>query len=302
MPGTIPGMGSMTPASARPISYGPALGQPADASIPDYESVVSFIDSAIPMTQVKVRFDANYDNHRPTRAEYIFSKSGIPGSPGWWIPEKSVDYQELSSYIEVAYQGMLSGFLELPTRWVNPDVNPNDWGMADISGGVKFALLSSPGFTTSIEVRGTFPTRSGPGLSTSHYVVEPGLLAYLRPMEWLILEGELRYWVPLRGTDFAGDVARYGLGASFGQRNYSSEWITPVLEVIGWTAIGGQEMVPAPGGPFVRSARGDTIVNGIAGLRFGLGDHGDIYGGYGRNLTGPAWQDQFWRIEFRVKF
>src|SRR4051812_16974466 len=124
-PGSIPGMGSMTSASAQPITYTNAIDPGFQAAPapppPNGTSAVSFIDCAVPMTQVKLRIDANYDDRRPTRAEYIFSKSGVPGSPGWWVPEKSVDYQELSSYVEVAYQGMLSGFLELPTRWVNPD-------------------------------------------------------------------------------------------------------------------------------------------------------------------------------------
>src|SRR5580765_5905446 len=102
MPGTIPGMGSMTSASSQPIQYGGAPGQMPDPP-PDYESSVSFIDSALPMSQVKMIIDCNYDFRRPTRAEYLLPKSGVPGSPGWWTPERRVDYQELRCYIEIAY-------------------------------------------------------------------------------------------------------------------------------------------------------------------------------------------------------
>ncbi|HYV37250.1 MAG TPA: hypothetical protein VE988_16200, partial [Gemmataceae bacterium] len=263
-PGTIPGMGGMTSASSQPINYGGAPGQSPDAApAPDYESVVSFIDSAIPMSQVKMIIDGNYGDHRPTRAEYLFPKSGVPGNPGWYTPEKNVDWQELRSYVEMAYKNVFSAFLELPTRWVNPDVNPNEWGMTDIQGGVKVALLNSPGMATTFELRGTFPTRTGPGLSTSHYSVEPGLLFFLRPLDWLAVEGELRYWKPINGTDFAGDLARYGLGFSIGERKYDdSFWFTPVVEIIGWTAINGKEMVPMPDGPVIRGIAGETIVNG----------------------------------------
>jgi hypothetical protein len=302
MTGTIPGMGSMNTASQQPISSAGTGAQPADTSIPDYESAVSFIDSAIPMSQVKMLIDANYGDHQPTRAAYLFPKSGIPGSPGWRSPETNVDWQELTSYIEVAYQGTFSGFLQLPTMWVNPEVNNNAWGMADIQAGLKVALLNSPGFTTTLEVRGTIPTRTGPGLSTYHYSVEPGLLLFLRPAEMIALEGELRYWTPIDGTDFAGSIARYGLGVSLGQRSYQSIWCTPVIEAIGWTVMGGYEMVSMPDGFFIQGAKGETIVNGMAGLRFGLGDTADIYAGYGRSFTGEAWQKELWRIEFRVRF
>jgi hypothetical protein len=298
-PGTVPGMGSVMPQTTN-LNF--ANSQQAADSGPDYDSAVSFIDSAVPASQVRLRFDANYDDRRPTRAEYLFSKSGVPGSPGWWVPEKRVDYQELTSYVEVAYQGMLSVFLEMPTRWVNPEVNPNDWGLGDINGGVKFALFTSPGMTTTFQLRGTFPTRSGPGLSTMHYSIEPGLLLFLRPLDWLAVEGEARYNVPVTGTDFAGDVVRYGLGLSFGERKYDSEWFTPVIEMVGWTVLNGKEMLLLTDGPAIRSAGGETIVNAMAGLRFGLGDQGDIYLGYGRSLTGDAWQHQLWRLEFRVRF
>jgi hypothetical protein len=303
-PGTIPGMGSMTTSTLKPISYTGTQGQgQAQANTaPDYESAVSFIDSAIPATQVKIRFDANYDDHRPTRAEYLFSKSGAPGDPGWWQPERNVDWQELTSYIEVAYQNMLSGFVEIPTRWVNPDVNANDWGLGDVQAGFKFAFINTQGLATSFQVRATIPTRMGPGLSTSHYSIEPAFLLFVRPLEWLALEGEVRYWLPLSGTDFAGDLVRYGLGLSFGQRSYEDFWFTPVVEAVGWTLLDGKEMVPLPGGGGIKDSGGETIVNMMAGVRFGFGDTGDIYVGYGHSLTGDAWQHQFWRLEFRVKF
>jgi hypothetical protein len=121
-------------------------------------------------------------------------------------------------------------------------------------------------------------------------------------MDMVILEGELRYWIPFNATDFGGDLARYGLGVSVGQRSYQSIWFMPVVEVVGWTALGGKEMIPTPDGFFVRGANGDTIVNGMAGMRFGFGDAADIYAGYGRSFTGDAWQRELWRIEFRVRF
>src|SRR5262245_27397297 len=81
--GTIPGVGSIMPQSKQ-ISY----GAPAEEkTIPDSETGVSFIDSALPQTQVRILIDGNYGNRSPARAEYLFPRSGIAGGPGWLQPE-----------------------------------------------------------------------------------------------------------------------------------------------------------------------------------------------------------------------
>jgi hypothetical protein len=295
-PGQISGMGTIMPQTTQ-------AAQNQSPAAPDCDSAVSFIDSAVPQSQVKLLFQANYDDRRPSRNEYLFPKSGVPGSPGWWIPERRVDWQDLTSYIEVAFLSQMSAFVEISTRWVNPDINPNDWGLGDFNFGVKWAFISTGGLSATLQLRGTVPTRGGPGLGTSHYSLEPGFLFYLRPIQWMALEGEARYWVPINGSDFSGDLARYGLGFSFGERNYSDFWFTPVVELIGWTMLGGKEMVTFPDGTgAIHGTSGETVVNAMAGVRFGWGDNGDIYIGYGRSLTGDAWQHDLWRIEFRVRF
>jgi hypothetical protein len=309
-PGTLPIMGNYMPQSSQ-VNYAPALGQgggqPAQqqsGDVPESESGVSFIDSALPWSQVRLLIDGNYDFRRPGRAAYLFPKSGQPGDPGWWQPERRVDWQEITSIIEYAIiPSTLSVFANLATRFVNPDINANDWGFDDVDIGVKWAFFSVPGLTTTFQLRGTIPMHSGPGLGSMHYSVEPGLLVNLRPIDWLALEGELRFWQPIGGTDFAGEMVRYGLGLTIGSRSYSDFWITPVLEAVGWSVLGGKELIYfSPDSAAVRSADGDTIVNAMGGVRFGFGDCGDIYLGYGHSLTGDAWQHWLWRVEFRVRF
>jgi hypothetical protein len=306
VPGMIPGMGSAMPQTSQ-VNYATSMGQQQDQqpapSVPDSESGVSFIDSALPQSEVRLLIDGNYDFRRPGRAEYLFPKSGAPGDPGWWQPERRVDWQELTSYVEFAVQSQFSVFAYLSTRFVNPDINANDWGFDDVDIGFKWAFYSCPGLTTTLQVRGTIPTHSGPGLGSSHYSVEPGLLVNFRPADFLGIEGEMRYWVPIGGTDFAGDMVRYGLGLTIGQRSYQDFWFTPVIETIGWTILSGKELVYFPPDVGIaRSASGETIVNAYGGVRFGFGDQGDIYLGYGHSLTGDAWQHWLWRVEFRVRF
>jgi hypothetical protein len=296
-----PMVGSMSNSTLEPITF-KTLGSDNQPPGPAYESNVSFIDSAVPMTQIRLLFDANYDDRRPTRAEFLFPKSGTPGSPGWLKPEDRVDWQQLTTYAEFAYENLYSGFLEIPTKWVNPDINDNNVGLGDVNLGVKMTVMQTAGLTTAVQLRATIPTRVGPGLSSDHYSIEPGFLFYLRPIPWMAFEGEVRYSASLSGSDYAGDFVRYGLGVSFLERDYNDFWAAPVFELVGWSILSGQEMVPDSGSYTVRSAAGDTIVNAMAGVRFGFGDNGDIYTGCGHSLTSDAWAQFFWRVEFRVRF
>src|SRR5262249_20628190 len=132
------------------------------------------------------------------------------------------------------------------------------------------------------------PTAGSGSLGTDHASIEPALLFNYQIASYLTLEGEFRYWAPLGGTDFAGDLIRYGVGLAYGMHASSEIWLMPVAEVVGWTVFDGREQVVGPGGFFTQSAAG-TIVNASLGLRVGLGDRADIYAGYSRAMTGPAW-------------
>ncbi len=117
----------------------------------------------------------------------------------------------------------------------------------------------------------------------------------------LTLEGQAGYWVSLGGTDFAGDVFKYGVGLTYGGRSANAIQLMPVAEIVGWTVTGGRELVPAAPGIFLsESAAGDTIINGCLGLRFTLGQNADIYAGYSRCFLGQPWFRDMIRLEFRL--
>ena len=92
-------------------------GQVALAA-PTMNNLAGYIDNAIPMTQVRLRFDAAYDDNRPDRAEFFYAKCGCfkpsgvraPGPP---LAETSVDYQDLSTYVEGALSNRFSAFVEV---------------------------------------------------------------------------------------------------------------------------------------------------------------------------------------------
>jgi Putative MetA-pathway of phenol degradation len=300
-PMSMPSMGSMPGnEGAQPVGQ---QASSSDGTISINDSFVSIIDGAAPRNYFILRFDAAYDIRQPTRAEYLFAKGGLPNSPGFPFVETKIDYQELSTHAEYAIAPWLSLFMEVPYRWLNPDVNRNEHGFADVHYGLKLCTWSSDSFIATILLRVNQPTADPSTLGTSHWSVEPGLLAAYRLGSNILIEGELRYWTAIGGSDFAGDLVRYGLGVSYGQRNPGGFWVMPVLEAVGWTIMSGKTIAAASPDNFtIEDARGQTILNGYLGVRLGYGPNLDLYLGYGRAFTSVQWQRDFYRAELRFSF
>lgn len=267
------------------------------------ESSVGYIDPAAPGNVLRQRVDVALDNNRPNRAEFFYAQNR-PGGPGLPLPERDVYYQELSTYLEYAPVERFSAFVELPERFLNPDVNSNAAGLGDMNAGFKYAFLFEEDRITTFQLRTWAPTGDAThGLGNNHVTFEPGLLFFNRLDERLALNGELRLWVPAGGTDFAGDIIRYGLGLQYELIRTQCLKFTPVVEVVGWTVLSGKESAIAPSGlTEVMDASGDTIVNAKLGVRTKLGSLGDIYTGVGRALTGSRWYETDYRLEFRLLF
>jgi hypothetical protein len=267
------------------------------------DSHVGYIDPAIPGDLFRFRFDASYDDNRPTRAEFFWPRTG-PGQPGPPLPERRVDYQDFSADLEVAAGPNLSGFVEVPVRLLNPEVNANADGLADVNAGLKVAVVRRDDLVATLQLRTYAPTGDARhGIGTGHVSLEPAFLLWRRLDDRLTFEGELRYWAPVGGTDFAGDVMRYGVGLSYEALRNERLTVVPVAELVGWTVLGGKESMLEPSGvAAVKSAAGDTIVNVKLGARFQLNGWGDLYAGYGRPLTGDVWYKNTLRVEWRLLF
>lgn len=292
------------PPAPAPSTPSPGTGGEGEGGGPTVsDSQVGYIDNAIPGDVFRLRFDAAYNFRRPTRAEFFYPQSA-PGGPGLPRPEPRIDYQDLSAYLEIAATDRLSGFIEAPWRFLNPEVNPDHNGLGDLDAGFKYAFIDSPDLVTSFQFRTYAPTGDARrGLGTRHVSLEPALLVYKPLTERLGFEGELRYWVPVGGTDFAGDIVRYGTGLHYEAYRGCRLRVTPVAEFVGWTVLSGKESQAfLPGGVAVGDAGGDTIVNAKLGVRLGFRDFGDVYAGYGRALTGDRWYENTFRVEWRIAF
>ena len=217
----------------------PAISDPVDAEpVASYlglTSAVSFLDSAMPRTTIRTRFDIDNGARQPVRADFLYS------SRDFGTPESSVDQQELDLYLEYAPWPWFSVFLDQPYRWVDP--TRNSIRRADFGLRLRSSTTMPPGHGT----------RSDPH--------DPG------------------------NAPFSGDVGKYGLGVFLGTRSDAGFWMTPVVEALGWTCIGGSTEIVDPSGIQFRGAAGSTTVSGAAGLRMGLGREVEIYGGYDRCVT-----------------
>jgi hypothetical protein len=240
--------------------------------------------------------------------EQVFSQPGDlignPNARGLPKPETRLDFQTISAYAECALDPRFSVFIEAPWEFLQAQQNGHFNGYADMNAGFKWAFIREPDQIMSFQFRTYAPTGdSSRGLGTNHVSLEPSLLYHQNLTDRLGMDGELSVFVPIGGTDFAGEVLRYGIGFSY--LCYQDEcWkVSPVLEGMGWTVLRGKETASLSPTLFtIQDAAGDTIFNLKMGVRVGIGEHSDFYVGYGRALTGDVWYKDIVRVEYRLKF
>lgn len=309
-PETMPPLVVPTPQAAPPAgevaAADPGFSPLVSAALGDSSFAVSapgYLDSAKPQTQIRFRFDAAYDFNRPDRAEFFYPKCGCfgMGAPGPPLPETNINStQEPDLYVEYAATERFSVFIDTPYRFINPEVNRNANGFGDLRYGFKYAFLYTDSHIVTLQVRGFAPTGDAyRGLGTRHSTIEPSILYMGRWSDKVTVFGQIGEWVPIDGTDFAGNILQYGVGVGYTFFERDDFKVTPLVEMLGWTVQSGQELDPVSGTAV--SAVNDTIVNAKFGVRFGTSRH-DAYIGYGRALTGERWYQDIFRVEYRWKF
>lgn len=272
----------------------------------------TYIDSAVISNMFRYRFDAAYNNPLPDRAEFFYGQCGCFGgnAPGPLKPERSVDYQEYTPYLERAISPGFSLFAETPVRFINPDINDNTGGMGDINFGFKGSLYHTDSQFLTAQLRVYAPTGDADrGLGTGHASLEPGVLYLGRVNDRLITQGEFRVWIPLsdsqfQGRNFAGTVLRAGFGGGYDLVNLDTSTkrrrLTGTFETVAWyitdgLAFGGVD------NPVVLDADNDTIVNLKTGLRYTAGRQ-SIASSYGFAVTGDRWYSDIMRLEYRYAY
>ncbi len=320
-----------------------ALAQPATQTTPQAPqrpktegSMVGYIENAVVGNQVRIRFDAAFDNDFPDRAEFFYAKCGcykflngiIPAAydpnapgPGPAVPT-TLNFQQLYANVEYAPHSRVSFFAEIPVRWIQPQgfkaIPPfaqwsNKSGISDIRLGAKLAMVADDDNHLTFQFKGYVPSGDpAKGMGTNHGSVEPALLYYRKLSDRAALESEFGSFdpiggsagIPTAGSDrFSGHVLFYGVGPSYELYSGPRVRFAPVVELVGWHILGGFQT--QPGGPeFGAGANvsGTNVVNIKIGARIGVGDRSSLYVGYGRGLTDSVWYKDLLRVEYRYSF
>lgn len=311
--------------------------EPSGIEKPPIEgSMVGYVDNAIIESQVRIRFDAAFDDNAPDRAEFFYAKCGCyralagtpiaaafdpnaPG-PGTGIPT-ALNYQELRFNGEYAPFRRLSFFVDVPIRWLQPQgfvpasslpFTPSNFGdqsgLSDVQAGFKAAAIANQHTYLTFQLRAYFPSGdSFKGLGTAHYSVEPAILLYQRLSNRVAVEGQISDWHPIDGSrgvpvtnseGFAGDIFTYGLGLSYRFQATERVSIAPVVELVGWNVISGFQSLQ----PGFKDVSGTNIVNIKGGFRTTFDHHNSFYIGFGQAVTHDVWYKHLLRVEYRYRF
>lgn len=274
------------------LASGAGVGSSAGMAAPG-----GYLDVPIPINMVRVRYDSMYDFNRPDRAEFFYAEwkelsfhpHGIKNGGAFFDPKArgpeqlpgNLDAQQVSNYIEMAYNNRFSAFVEVPFRWnhfgnlqEDPDnermpngqffsepnqgqFEPRDTssgGIGDITAGFKAAIIADPRRYVTFQFTTFLPTGDpSQGMGTGHASLEPGLLFYERLTDRLILQGQFEDWIPIgggtnafTGQHFAGNILIYGVGAGYAAYKTQSYTIMPVTELLGWTCLNGLQSQTGP--------------------------------------------------------
>ena len=180
-----------------------------------------YIDSAVPRSNIRLRYDDAYDMNRPDRAEYFYPQCGCyffaGGSRlsqtwhnamprcGHLAPRmrdgKSTISRSFRPMSSIAPLPHMSAFVEVPVRYIDPQANPKATGFGDMNLGFKYAFIARPDAFYTFQFKTYVPTGAGDlGLGTNHPSLEPGLLAFQRLSERFYFLGEFRDWIPINGS------------------------------------------------------------------------------------------------------
>jgi hypothetical protein len=214
--------------------------------------------------------------------------------------------------------------------------NVNEAGLSDVSVGFKLAAVASSNQYLTLQFKAYFPSgNASTGLGTNHYSFEPALLYYRGLSDRFTLEAEVGDSHPIGGSScptisstsrypsavcvadapppqlsgsnssFAGDVLFYGVGPSYVLYQGRTLQIAPVIELVGWSVLGGlvtDNTTATPTFQQAVSAAGTNIVNLKVGARTVVGSHSSFYIGYGHQLTHAVWYKEIVRAEYRYTF
>ncbi len=266
-----------------------------------------FVDSARPITQMRLRTDFGWNLQFPDRSEYYWARIGQkgPSAPNnQKIGETALDAQDLRYYTEGAIE-RFSFFIDMGFRHTQPEVFGGASGFSDMVIGTKSVLVDSEMILCTFQFKTFLPTGNAiKGLGTGHTSLEPSMLFALKLTPDLYLQGQLSYFFPLGGTDgLQGSVFHYHFALN--QNLWKCGEGVKVIGTLGFNGykfLNGAYTSPANSAiTFPSNTVGDIFEVG-PGARLVLCDKIDFGVGSSFSLTGDHLYRDIVRAEFRWRF
>jgi hypothetical protein len=263
------------------------------------QNAALFVDSARPVTQTRIRWDAGRNLLGPDRAEFFWATTGA-ANRGPNLTETSLNYNTLTIFTEVGTE-KFSAFVNMPFRSTVGVANGSNGGFGDMSVGTKSVLVDSELLLLSFQFTTFIPTGNAKlGQGVGHVSLEPALLSSFKLSTNTWVQNQVAYWIPLGGTaGRAGSVLQYHSSI-----NHTLFCPLPDLSVIGmfetqgYTFGGGS--VTLPGGAVVGA--GATMFTLGPGVRLSFTDKLDFGFGVQFAVTNPRLANQLYRTELRWRF
>jgi Putative MetA-pathway of phenol degradation len=259
-----------------------------------------FVDTVRPATSIRLRWDRGINMILPDRSEFFWARIGtIKGPP---LPETSVDYHELSIYIETAAE-RFSAYTVIPYRSVVGEVNGGGAGFGDMIIGTKTLLIDTEYAQLTLQFQTFIPQgKSTRGLGTGHVSLEPSLLLSARLTPDTYFQGQIAEWIPLGGDpEGSGAVLHYHMALNHViARPLADSQFIATLEAQGYCFQDGTFTDPVTGAA-VRSSGGQYWSVG-PGFRWVLSERCDFGFGVMFAVTREHFANQLYRSEFRLRF
>ncbi len=257
-----------------------------------------FVDSARPVTQMRLRWDSGHNLTQPDRAEFFWAAAGGKGPAR---AETSLRYNSLSMYNEAATE-RFSVFTEIPYLSIDPVINPGAGGFGDLKIGTKSLLLDCELMQATLQFTTSVPTGNfRKGLGTGHVSLAPALLTAIKLCTDTYLQTQLIEWIPIGGTPgVQGSVLQYGASLNHVLcRPVADTQLIGTIEGNGYSFQSGSFTDPVLGRV---SGNGTTYFSVGPGLRFVICDKIDIGVGAAFSITNEHFAEQLYRTEFRWRF
>ncbi|QDV23717.1 hypothetical protein Q31a_20220 [Aureliella helgolandensis] len=256
-----------------------------------------FTDPVRPQSRQQFRWSYYDDFRHPDRSEYLWARSGVRGP----APEASVDYHELSMYIETGSE-KFSFFVNTPYRSLYLDSGGHYAGFADLTTGTKTLLFDTALTQVALQFATHIPSANPrKGLGNAHVSLEPSLLFGVQLSSISYLQLQFSEWIPIAGDrDYSGAMLQYSTSYNrtlLGSVNGTS--LTGTLEYTGTFFQDGAYTDSTSGHAISASNQHAAQLGG--GLRLNICNKLNIGFGSLFDISGQSWPGSSVRTEIQFR-